>query len=511
MKAILNIRKLVVIFLFLILVCSVSSCRKLVEIIPPSDLLIEKNVYAADATAISVLNGMYISMNSNGLPFQGRESIGLLAGLSADEYSLYSGVTGNSQFEYYRNNLSQNSGGSSSGTDHWSKLFNYVYKCNATIEGLTQSTTLSEPVKKQLLGEAKFLRAFFYFYLVNLFGDVPLALTTDPEINNFLPRSSKQDVFAAIVKDLTESEQLLSPVFLAGNSLATTVERTRPTKWAASALLARVYLYHGDEWAKAEDRASTVINNTTLFGLSPLNSVFFKNSLEAIWQVQPTDNNFNTLEARTLIIPVNGPNTSTNLVYLSKQLLNNFEIGDQRKMLGNWMDTTIYKISNNPVIWDTVTYSYKYKKSEFDANIVSTPTIPGYTKMTEYFMLLRIGEQYLIRAEARAQQGKLAEAISDLDKIRDRADLQKIAITNPGISQSALLDTILHERRVELFSEWGHRWLDLKRTGKIDHVMSIHTPIKSNGTVQWESHQALYPILLKDIQLNPNLVQNSGY
>lgn len=498
---------LVAMFVFLVM----SSCRKLVESPIPSDSIAETSVYAVDATAIAVLDAVYISMNAPDQPFQGNRSIGLLAGLSADEYTLYNGVTTGTVFYYYRNSLSQALGTVSSGAEQWPILYNYVYKCNAAIEGLNKSTTLTPTIKKQLLGEAKFLRAFFYFYLVNLYGDVPLALTTDPEVNNFLSRSPKTDVYKSIVVDLKEAEELLSENFLSGTILTTTTERVRPTKWAANALLGRVYLYIGD-WEKAENRTSLVINNTTLFGPLPgLNNVFLKNSQEVIWQIQPTDINFNTTEAKTLVIPPTGLHPSGNPAYLSKQWLSIFESNDQRKFFGNWVDTTIYKISNNPVIWDTIAFCYKYKKNEFDPNIISTSTVPGYTKMSEYFMMLRLGEQYLIRAEARAKQGKLAEGISDLDVIRERAGLQKIAITNPGISQSILLDTILHERRVELFGEWGHRWFDLKRTGKIDQVMSVHTPLKSNGSVQWQPYQALCPILLNDIRLNPNLVQNPGY
>jgi len=144
----------------------------------------------------------------------------------------------------------------------------------------------------------------------------------------------------------------------------------------------------------------------------------------------------------------------------------------------------------------------------YDANI---NTNTGTDNMSEYFMVLRLGEQYLIRAEARVRLGNLNGAIDDLDKIRTRAGLTPVATSNPGISQSALIDKILHEKQVELFSEWGHRWLDLKRTGKIDEVMQVVNPFKTNGSVQWQPHQALYPLPYTELQRAPNLVQNPGY
>jgi hypothetical protein len=146
-----------------------------------------------------------------------------------------------------------------------------------------------------------------------------------------------------------------------------------------------------------------------------------------------------------------------------------------------------------------------------DLNIVTSGTTQAYTKMTEYFMVLRLGEQYLIRAEARAKQGNIGGAQSDLNVIRNRAGLPNTTASD----EASLITAILKERRVELFCEWGHRWFDLKRLGKIDEVMNIVTPIKSNGTVQWQSYKALYPLPLGDLFINniqnPYLTQNPGY
>jgi hypothetical protein len=145
---------------------------------------------------------------------------------------------------------------------------------------------------------------------------------------------------------------------------------------------------------------------------------------------------------------------------------------------------------------DTFYYPVKYKSATLNAPV------------TEYSMVLRVAEQYLIRAEARAQAGNLPGAIDDLNKIRERANLSLLAVTNPGITKSALLDMILHERQVELFTEWGHRWLDLKRTNKVDDVMRVET-VSKGGT--WDTHDKLYPIPNSEILVNPNLNQTPGY
>jgi starch-binding outer membrane protein, SusD/RagB family len=450
------------------------------------------------------LNNIYVSMNMMDVdkPIQGNNSITLFAGLSADELTLASSITNTTYLGYYQNALSATLGSPSAGSEHWTPLYNYVFKCNAAIKGLTHSTTLTPNVKQQLLGEAKFMRAFVYFYLVNLFGDVPLALTTDPEINSLLARSPKSEIYQQIVLDLTESEMLLSDKYLASSLLAITTERVRPTKWAAKALLARVYLYTG-EYAKSETESTSVINNSTLYGPLPtLNNAFLKNSREAIWQIQPTSINFNTGDAQTFIIPATGPSTGgdeENPVYLSQTLLKSFEPSDQRALNGNWVDTTIYTISSAPLVQDTIAFAYKYK-------INSSPGVTSANSMAEYFMVLRLGEQYLIRSEARVYLGNIGGAQSDLNTIRNRAGLSN---TIAG-DMASLLNAILHERQVELFCEWGHRWLDLKRTNNVDHVMLTITPQKANATA-WKSFQQLYPIPVLELQKAPNLIQNPDY
>jgi starch-binding outer membrane protein, SusD/RagB family len=479
-----------------------TGCKKLLESEPPSDFINGANVYTTDAAAIAVLNGIYISMNEDAQPFQGRFSISLLAGLDVDELTLYSGAANPIYRGHYTNSLSETQSNQSSGGEHWSRLYRFIFKCNAAIEGLEKSNSLTPRVQQQLLGESKFLRAFMYFYLVNLFGDVPLVLTTDPEINQNLARSPRSDVYQQIIADLLEAEEKLNSDYLNEALSGSTLERVRPTKWAAIALLARVYLYNG-EWIKSEEKASLVINNN-LFTLMPLNEVFLKNSKEAIWQIQPTDINFNTLEAQCIVIPETGPNANLNAVYMSDTLLNSFEPDDLRAKNGNWVDIRIYSLPSS--LMDTVAYSNKYKLNLFDLNITSAS---GSANMAEYFMVLRLGEQYLIRSEALAQQGKINEALGYLNTIRTRA----FSPSKPVIAfnKEALIAAILHERQVELFMEFGHRWFDLKRTGEINELMQGIKPLKANGS-QWESYQQYYPLpFLSDLQRTSNLVQNEGY
>src|SRR5262249_1429014 len=123
---------------------------------------------------------------------------------------------------------------------------------------------------------------------------------------------------------------------------------------------------------------------------------------------------------------------------------------------------------------------------------------------------------YLIRAEARIQQNKTADGIADLNTIRLRA-----RGTNPGdlpdlsatLSKTDALMAVEHERQVELFTEGAHPWFDLKRTKRLDAVMTVVTPVKSNNTNQWSSFRALFPLPAGEVLNSPGLQgqQNPGY
>lgn len=456
----------------------IVGCKKFIEVSGPPTSINISNVYSNDASAIAVLNGIYSSMSKQ-MVTDGNSLnsfMSLYPGLSADEFTINNNAN-NNLINYYKNQLTN-----MSGPNIWESTYPYIYVINSAIEGLQQSGSLTPSIKQHLLGEAKFLRAFCYFYLVNLYGDVPYAETSDYKVNSSLSRLSRTTVYQKITSDLKEAEQLLSQDYLDIDGATVTTERTVPTKWAAIALLARTYLYIYD-YRNAELEASKIINNISLYSLSNLNSVFLKNSLEAIWQLQPVNVGWNTEDAKIFILPETGP-SNTWPVYLSDNLISVFELGDLRR--SNWIDSV--RIGNSIYY-----YPFKYKSATQNAVV------------TEYQMVLRLGEQYLIRAEARINMGNIDGAISDVNSIRHRAGL----IDYGGeLSKESIINEIIHERQVELFAEWGHRWLDLKRTGRIDEVMKLVAVVKGST---WNTNDQWYPILMSELSKNSNLVQNIGY
>jgi hypothetical protein len=372
--------------------------------------------------------------------------------------------------------------------------YNYIYQANEIINGLQTTSGCSPVVKQQLTGESYFIRAFWHFYLTNIYGDVPLVLTPDYHTNAILHRTPRLTVLQQVAADLQVADSLLNGNYVDATDTTATTERVRPNQAAALALLSRVYLYLGDYsqnpayYAEADSAASLVIGNSN-YSLTPLNGVFLANSTEAIWQIQtpqpppPAD----TYDGFYFIL-LGAPLTLNNQndVTISPQLLGAFEPNDQRPT--TWISS---------ITEGTTTYYFPFK---YEQN-----TYQGL----EYTMVLRLGEQYLIRAEARAHDGNITGANQDLDTIRNRAGL---ADTSIGTAP-ALVAAILHERQVELFTEWGARWFDLCRTGNANAVMGAPGNVCPSKGGIWSSSgdQLLFPIPLSEIQSDPNLTQNQGY
>ncbi|RZL01133.1 MAG: RagB/SusD family nutrient uptake outer membrane protein, partial [Pedobacter sp.] len=251
-------------------------------------------------------------------------------------------------------------------------------------------------------------------------------------------------------------------------------KRTRANKWAATALLARVYLYTRN-WADAEKQASMLLDNNSLFGLPRnLAEVFTPSSNEAIWQLYNNDNG--VTEYATQVIP--NPSDPIPTFVLTDELKNAFESGDSR--IASWTATITYQGT-------TYTYPTKYKSRVQNAN-------------EEYLTILRLAEQFLIRAEARAQQNNISGAKADIFSVRNRANLGETSAND----KDALLLAIEKERQVELNTEWGHRWFDLRRTSRINEVLSA-------AKSAWTATDALYPVPQIQRNNNPSLSQNLGY
>ncbi|GAA4736849.1 RagB/SusD family nutrient uptake outer membrane protein [Flavisolibacter ginsenosidimutans] len=452
-------------FCLLLVFLTLFSCRKSLQTDLPIDKMTATAVFSTDEGATSAVLGIYSAMMPT-LPYYSAGGTSIYGGLMSDELSLTSTLDPE-EAEFDAAKLTPANGIVLS--NFWNWAYKMIYGANASIEGITASEKLTPAVKARLLGEAKFIRAWNYFYLVNLFGDVPLVLSTAYKESATIPRSATAAVYDQILADLQEAKSLL-PAAYAGTA------RIRPNRWAAVALLARVRLYR-QAWAAAEAEATEVIGAGT-YSLAPNPAAtFLAGSNETLWALSPVESGFNTTEARYFI-----PTTSatTKPAYaVNPALAAAFESGDTRK--GAWL-------GSKTVAAQTFYYPYKYK--------VYNLNLP----VTETYTVLRYAEVLLVRAEARAQQDNLAGAKADLNAVRSRAALPPATATD----KAALLAAIEKERRIEFFAEWAHRWFDLKRWGRLEPVMTAAKP-------GWQPYAALFPVPQAELLKNPSLTQNPGY
>lgn len=449
---------------FLLIAASIS-CADFLDVDTPKTELGTSDVFGSDMATSAAMAGIYTNMS---LTSGGTSSLTYAGGMLADETASYS--TSTNTIQLYTNNIIPTN---TIINDFWGNSGYYnIYQVNAVLDGMASSPNITPALKTQLEGEALFLRAFHHFNLVNLFGPIPYITTTDYRSNNVASRISVPEVYQHIIDDLKAAQLKLSTDYSFSGG-----ERIKPSKSAATALLARVYLFIGND-TLAEEQATAVITNSGTYSLSPLAQVFLKNSSEAIWQLKPVLVDRNTNEGSTFILTA-APRFSA----LRDDFMAAFETNDQRRT--SWTSSIV-------VSGIRYYYPFKYK--------IRT----GASPLNEYSMVLRLAEQYLIRAEARANQNKLASAIDDVDAIRQRAGLPLIKITNPSISKDNLLVVIQRERRMELFTEWGHRWFDLKR---LDRATTVLGPLKTG----WQPTDALLPLPGTEVLVNSNLSQNPGY
>lgn len=458
---------------FLLIAIAVIGCEKFLEIPAPKNEVVSEVVFSDPSTANAAMLAVYSKMaNEGGLTY----FIPYYSGLSCDELQNYS--TDATVTQFYTNSLDALN---ARVLAVWGNSFLPIFQANSVIDNLKDSP-IAVDQKTFLISEAKFVRAFWHFYLVNFYGDVPLLLSSSYSVNAVEKRRKISEIYSQIVADLKDAQLGLDSAFVAADGITSTNERLRPNRWTATALLARVYLYMND-FGNAEVEASKVIEKSSYFAIdSQLTNVFLKNTRENIWQLQPSIAGFNTIEGRNFILATAPTTTDITSSTISSFLASSFELGDKRR--SSW-------ISSVTVAGKVYLYPSKYK-------------VKSGTVVSEYSTVLRLAEQYLIRAEARTQQGDIDGGRADLNVIRKRAGL----LPNLSSVKDSLLRAIVNERRVEFFCEWGHRWLDLKRVGAIDSVMSVASTAKGG---EWVIGKRFWPIPQSDRDKNPNLTQNPGY
>lgn len=443
---------------------TIISCENFVELDSPKGQLNQTDVFENNQTAQAAVNTLYALLRDNSLIDGNLSSAGFYMGIYSDELDSYAAPNSVADLFYRHQIIPTNSGVK----EVWTSSYKVIYECNAVIEGVEKSKGLTNEQKKQYKAEAVFIRSLTYFYLTNLFGDIPFITTTDYTINQKSSKTKHQNILLKIEEDLIESKQQLS-------ELTSVTSNLRANKYNVTALLARLYIYQ-EKWEKAESESTKLINSGKFQLENELNKEFLKESRSTLFQLKAKAEGGNSNEGSIYIFEAGPPPNAS----LSPQLFESFEPTDLRKQ--QWTK----QITTNGKNW---VMPFKYKEKYVT------------TTSKEYTIVFRLAEQVLIRAEARMRLGNLNGAKGDINSIRNRAGLTPITTS----SSQDIFEAIVTERQHELFTEHGHRWFDLKRWKLADQVLS---PIKTN----WKATDVLLPIPEAELLINPNLLpQNQGY
>jgi hypothetical protein len=348
----------------------------------------------------------------------------------------------------------------------WGSAYTLIKDANFILDNLA-GAGIDNGKKAQFTAEARFLRGFAYFYLVQLYGDVPLRKTTIRSYGDVqIPRTSQDSIYSFILDDLNYAES---------NLPADAPQQGRVYKLAATALLAKVYLTMAGNplnktayYTNARDKALEVINSGKFRLLDDFSAVFHNTAYttESIWE--------------KLYVPANGGNPLHSMSCPAAQYLpilvpatwfiNSFSPGDQRKAWG------IQQTYKDPGGNTLAPYFQKFvNNTAIDQGV--GPSSSGLGPLTAYTSpYLRLAEMYLIAAEGENEVNGPGNAYQYINKIRWRARVDKSSPAEvpdlAGLTQVQFRDSVWLERKHELSQE-GSTWFDLKRTGTFGNIQAI--------------------------------------
>jgi starch-binding outer membrane protein, SusD/RagB family len=351
-------------------------------------------------------------------------------------------------------------------TNLWDFIYRGVNRANGVIEAAPK---IQDPAfnNNRAIAESRFLRALLYFDLVRSFGGVPVVVlptrSPDPSILN-VKRGTEAEVYAQILEDLNFAEQNLPDA-----------QANRATKWAATALKTRVFLYQRNYQGVVSSAAQIAASNRFNLVANYRTIYETKNSApEAMFEIEYNNVDGNSMAFHNWTTALGGRN-EVRPTGAGSTLPTAYEVGDLRR------DATIAqagRIIDGRTITAGLGIKY-FRITNGDDNII----------------VIRYAEVLLNQAEALVELGRMAEAVPLINQIRRRAGLAEITAG----TQDEMRLVVERERRLELALE-GHRWFDLKRTGRLQAVLGLTNP-----------NAALWPIPFRETTNNPNMTQNPGY
>lgn len=467
--------------LLIIAIVTVTSCTNFLDREPISDLA-EENFFKTGADAESALVAAYDALQSEYYIFDRFTNGDVISD------NCYAGGDNPNNFQLDEFTVTPTNANIER---DWSYLYEAISRANSVLDnvGNIESPDLTTERRTEILAEASFLRAYHYFQLTNLWGEVPLVLnkvsSTAPEVV-FQSKVSIEAIYESIINDLIFAEANLPLTF--------PQQQQRATKGAANAMLAKAYAHQpNSNWEKVKEHAQAVINS----GAYQLVSNY-----DDLW----TNSNENTSESILEIQFVGGTNEANwgPQLWLPPSLTND----DWRKFNTPSKSLLTAFDDENDVVRKNASIKMEsglpWQDADYPSGTIPFPfkqrSANGWSSANNY-ILLRLADVILLLAEAENELGNIAAATTALNQVRSRVNLPNTTAT----SQTDLRMAIQNERRLELAFE-GHRWFDLKRTG-----MAISTMNALNRDYNVQEHELLLPIPQSELDRNPSLIQNTGY
>jgi len=369
-------------------------------------------------------------------------------------------------------------------SNYWSGCYRAINRANTVLDGISgmEADDFDGNRKQEIEAEARFVRALSYFYLVRLFGEVPLVKSLNQsaeESEVFLEKSSVNEIYDYIITELEDCANILPEQFSTNDET-----RARATKGGARTLLAKVHLTLKN-WTEAANYADLVIQSPIYVLLSDYDNLFdpaFENTTEAILEIQyASPDEGSAMAWLTTPQEIDGQ-TWTKYYLASDDLIQAFDNeGDAIRK-----NSTIYMSVNGPHRWKTRDYG------------------TGHGSSPQNIIAFRLADMYLVRAEALNELGYAAngESFNLLNAIRTRVSLPSYTSVDLP-DQASFRQAVWKERRLELALE-GFRWFDLLRTGR-----AITTMQALGYTLP--DYKLLFPIPQVELDVNPNLTQNPGW
>lgn len=481
----------------------VSGCDFLEE--NPKSTITTDNFYQTEGDAVSATNALYDYLSV------GTDDIfdPAFGGIFFNDYWIFHDLLSDNAQETQTSQTYRNLSEFNHTADnlrielYWQDLYKTINAANTVISRVPE-IDFDDSKKNHLLAEAHFIRAMMYFELVRMFGDVPLSTKATTDIaGSYKPRTDAEKVYKQVIEDLKFTEKNLSLTYRVGKG--------RPTPLAATALLAKVYLYKG-EFGLSAAKAKEVID-AQKYDLEPDFADLFKianmNQGEIIFAVNfsgTQSEGFKPNQYLVRLLPPNmdqngeGPKNSHGWEVPTDNLFNSFQYNDRRKEV-TFIENFTYS-DGSVITFDPHISKFWDRQAEPRGNNTDMDVV-----------YLRYADILLIYAEALNEEnnGPTPAAYDAINQVRKRARFDGTAEQNilpdlAGLSYQQFKDAILQERRWEFVME-GQRWGDLVRMGKL--VDKVNNSGKTN--VSAEAHHTLFPIPQRERNINTNLSQNNGY